>query len=77
MWVRGNEFEVYTGKTDGEWELSLGGNIVKHLTRISLGITTLCIMTTTSQVPPFLKIYKIRFMHVVHTVQVVNAIVVI
>ena len=26
------EFEVYTGKTDGEWELSLEGN-VKWLTR--------------------------------------------
>ena len=27
------EFEVYTGKTDGERELGLGGNVVKRLTR--------------------------------------------
>ena len=27
------EFEVYTGKADGEWELSLEGNVVKRLTR--------------------------------------------
>ena len=40
VWVRANgvtgyvcEFEVYTGKTDGERELGLGGNVVKWLTR--------------------------------------------
>ena len=40
MWVRADgvngyvcEFEVYTGKTDGERELGLGGNVVKRLTR--------------------------------------------
>ena len=40
VWVRADavtgyvcEFEVYTGKTDGERELGLGGNVVKKLTR--------------------------------------------
>ena len=40
VWVRADgvngyvcEFEVYTGKTDGERELGLGGNVVKRLTR--------------------------------------------
>ena len=40
MWVRVDavhgyvcEFEVYTGKTEGERELGLGGNVVKMLTR--------------------------------------------
>ena len=40
MWVRADsptgyvcEFDVYTGKTDGERELGLGGNVVKKLTR--------------------------------------------
>ena len=40
VWVRADgvngyvcEFDVYTGKTDGERELGLGGNVVKRLTR--------------------------------------------
>ena len=40
MWVRADavsgyvsELDVYTGKVAGERELSLGGNVVKRLTR--------------------------------------------
>ena len=40
VWVRVDavtgyvcEFEVYTGKSDGQPELGLGGNVVKRLTR--------------------------------------------
>ena len=44
MWVRADavtgyvcEFEIYTGKTDGQRELGLGGNVVKKLTRNIIG----------------------------------------
>ena len=45
VWVRADgvngyvcEFEVYTGKTDGERELGLGGNVAKRLTRNITGL---------------------------------------
>ena len=44
VWVRADavtgyvcEFEVYTGKTHGQPELGLGGNVVEKLTRIITG----------------------------------------
>ena len=44
VWVRADavtgyvcEFQVYTGKTDGQPELGLGGNVVKRLTRNIIG----------------------------------------
>ena len=44
MWVRVDavtgyvcEFQVYTGKTEGQLELGVGGNVVKRLTRNIIG----------------------------------------
>ena len=44
VWVRADavtryvcQFQVYTGKTDGQPELGLGGNVVKRLTRNIIG----------------------------------------
>ena len=82
VWVRADgvngcvcEFEVYTGKTDGEMELGLGGNVVKRLTR---NIITLSVVTTSSQAPlSFAICFKIRYTDVVHIMQHVNAILLI
>ena len=73
VWVRADavtgyvcEFQVYTGKTDGQPRLGLGGNVVK--------IATSCVTTTRSTVTTFSLVllssktfFLMVFMHAEHT----------
>ena len=82
VWVRTDavtryicEFEVYTGKTDGQPELGLGGNVVKRLTRNITGHNYTVYWTTFSLVLLSSWTYSLmEFMHMEPTILHVNAI---